>query len=63
MGKYIGLESQGKYDIAYEVDHYEVIFDNGEKHIFGCEENAVWYMEQNKNRHPRFLKIMYGVLI
>lgn len=52
-----------KYDILYEVDHYEVIFDNGEKHVFGCEENAVWYMEQNKDRNPRFIKVMNGILI
>ena len=52
-----------KYDICYEVDHYEVIFDNGEKYIFVFEENAVRYMEQNKDRHPKFLKIQYGILI
>lgn len=52
-----------KYDILYEVDHYEVIFDNGETHWFGCEENAVWYMEQNKDRNPRFIKVMNGILI
>ena len=52
-----------KYDIVYEVDHYEVIFDNGEKHIFGVEENAIWYMECNKNRNPRFLKILNGILV
>ena len=63
MERNIGLESTDRYDIAYEVDHYEVIFDNGEKHIFGCEENAVWYMEQNKDRNPRFIKVMNGILI
>ena len=52
-----------KYDIAYEVDHYEVIFDNGEKHIFIFEENAVRYMEQNKERNPRFMKILNGILV
>lgn len=63
MDKCVGLESTGNYDIAYEVDHYEVIFDNGETHWFGCEENAVYYMEQNKERHPRFTKILNGILI
>ena len=63
MERNIGLESAGKYDIAYEVDHYEVIFDNGETHWFGCEENAVWYMKCNKNRNPRFIKILNGILI
>lgn len=52
-----------KYDIAYGIDHYEVIFDNGEIHIFGVEEDAVCYMEQNKERNPRFRKILNGILI
>lgn len=63
MERNIGLESTGKYDIAYEVDHYEVIFDNGETHWFGVEENAVRYMEQNKERNPRFKKILNGILV
>ena len=63
MERNIGLESTGRYDIAYEVDHYEVIFDNGETHWFGTEENAVRYMERNRERNPRFKKILNGILI
>ena len=63
MSRNVGLEGTGKYDIAYEIDHYEIIFDNGETHWFGIEENAVWYMEQNKERNPRFKKILNGILI
>lgn len=52
-----------KYDIAYEVDHYEVILENGEVHIFGTEEGAVKFCLDNMSGNPKFTKILYGILI
>ena len=63
MDRCIGLESTGKYDIAYEVDHYEVTLENGSVHIFGTEEAAVKFCLDNKSGNLKFTKILYGILI
>lgn len=52
-----------KYDIAYEVDHYEVTLENGSVHTFGTEESAVKFCLDNKGGNPHFKKILYGILI
>ena len=52
-----------KYDIAYEVDHYEVALKDGSVHIFGTEESAVKFCLDNKDNNPQFKKILYGILI
>lgn len=59
----IGLESTKKYDIDYEVDHYEVTLENGSVHIFGTEESAVKFCLDNMSGNPNFKKILNGILI
>ena len=59
----IGLEGTGKYDIAYEVDHYEVTLENGFVYNFGTEEAAVKFCFDNRSGNPKFTKILYGILI
>ena len=51
--------------IIYEVDHYEVILGrkNGEKHIFGIEEDALAFAMEHRDYYPRFQKILNGIYI
>lgn len=63
MDKCIALEGIDKYDIAYEVDHYEVVLENGSVHIFGTEESAVKFCLDNMSGNPKFKKILYGILV
>jgi hypothetical protein len=63
LDKCVGLEGTGKYDIAYEVDHYEVTLENGSIHIFGTEESAVKFCFDNRSGNPKLNKILYGILI
>ena len=63
MSRNVGLEGTGKYDIAYEVDHYEVTLENGEVHLFGTEEGAVKFCLDIKSGNPHFKKILYAILI
>ena len=52
-----------KYDIAYEVDHYEVTLENGFVYSFGTEESAVKFCFDNRSGNPKFTKILYGILV
>ena len=52
-----------KYDIAYEVDHYEVSLKDGSVHIFGTEESTVKFCLDNMSGNPHFKKILYGILV
>ena len=52
-----------KYDIAYEVDHYEVTLENGEVHLFATEEGAVKFCLDNLSGNPHFKKILNGILV
>ena len=63
MDKCVGLEGIGKYDIAYEVDHYEVTLENGFVYNFGTEESAVKFCFDNRSGNPKMTKILYGILI
>lgn len=49
--------------IEYEVDHYEIITEDGKTSIFFTEESAEAFARHNIDKCPRFRKILNGIYV